>query len=54
MIFIEYAIDVALACHERGINNVAVTAGYINETPREDFFAFMDAANIDRAMLEFG
>ena len=47
VIFIEYAIDVALACHERGINNVAVTAGYINETPREDFFAVMDAANID-------
>ena len=47
VIFIEYAIDVAMACHERQINNVAVTAGYINEPAREDFFAVMDAANID-------
>ena len=47
VIFIEYAIDVAMACHERKINNVAVTAGYINEPAREDFFTVMDAANID-------
>ena len=33
-IFLEYAIDVADACHERGINAVAVTAGYICAEPR--------------------
>ena len=46
-IFAEYAIDSAVACHERGILNVAVTNGYINPAPRRDFFAPMDAANVD-------
>jgi pyruvate formate lyase activating enzyme len=43
----EYAVDVAQACHERGIKSVAVTAGYINPEPRADFYEHMDAANID-------
>ncbi len=46
-IFIEYAIDVAQACHEVGVYSVAVTAGYIQEQPRRDFYAHMDAANVD-------
>ena len=47
VIFHEYARDTALACRERGIKSVAVTAGYINPEPRKEFFAVMDAANID-------
>ncbi len=47
VIFLEYARDVAKACRARGLRTVAVTAGYINPKPREDFFAFIDAANID-------
>jgi pyruvate formate lyase activating enzyme len=47
VIFLEYAIDVAVACHERGLKTVAVTAGYITEEPRAEFFQHMDAANID-------
>ena len=47
VIFLEYAVDVAEACHEQGIMNVAVTAGYVSEEPREEFFRHMDAANID-------
>ncbi|HHI76816.1 MAG TPA: AmmeMemoRadiSam system radical SAM enzyme [Gammaproteobacteria bacterium] len=47
VIFLEYAVDVAKACHERGIKSVAVTAGYISPGAREDFFAHMDAANVD-------
>ncbi len=47
VIFHEYAIDVAAACRERGIKSVAVTAGYINPEPRAEFFAGMDAANVD-------
>ncbi len=47
VIFLEYAIDVAQACRELGIRTVAVTAGYITEEPREEFFRYMDAANID-------
>ena len=46
-IFVEYAIDVAGACHERGINAIAVTAGYILPAPRLDLYAHMDAANVD-------
>lgn len=47
VIFLEYAVDTAQACRERGIRNVAVTAGYICDEPRREFFAHMDAANID-------
>jgi len=47
VIFAEYAMDVADACHARGIKTVAVTAGYIHEAPRREFFAKMDAANVD-------
>jgi pyruvate formate lyase activating enzyme len=47
VIFLEYAIDVAKACHELGVKTVAVTAGYICEEPRKEFFAHMDAANVD-------
>ncbi|MCG9729850.1 AmmeMemoRadiSam system radical SAM enzyme [Shewanella sp. Isolate13] len=47
VIFHEYAIDVAKACHELGIKAVAVTAGYICPEPRVEFFKFMDAANVD-------
>ncbi|MGG7055306.1 AmmeMemoRadiSam system radical SAM enzyme [Nitrosomonas sp. ANs5] len=47
VIFAEYAMDVADACHAHGIKTVAVTAGYIHEQPRRDFFTKMDAANVD-------
>jgi len=47
VIFLEYALDAADACHELGIKTVAVTAGYIHAEPRREFYAKMDAANID-------
>ena len=47
VIFLEYAIDTAIECRKLGIKNVAVTAGYISAGAREDFFAHMDAANVD-------
>lgn len=47
VIFAEYALDTAAACREHGIANVAVSAGYIHAEPRREFFAAMDAANID-------
>ncbi|HEX5034287.1 MAG TPA: AmmeMemoRadiSam system radical SAM enzyme, partial [bacterium] len=47
VIFMEYAVDVAQACHERGIQAVAVTAGEICPEPRADFYRYMDAANVD-------
>ena len=47
VIWAEYAIDTAKACHEIGIRTVAVTAGYLTDIARQDFFSRMDAANID-------
>jgi pyruvate formate lyase activating enzyme len=47
VIFLEYAVDVAAACREVGLRTVAVTAGEICPEPRREFFAAMDAANID-------
>ena len=47
VIFAEYALDTAAACHEIGVATVAVTAGYIHPAPRAEFFAAMDAANVD-------
>jgi len=47
VIFAEYAIDIADACRTLGIKTVAVTAGYITEKARPEFFEHMDAANVD-------
>ncbi|MEX0717494.1 MAG: AmmeMemoRadiSam system radical SAM enzyme [Planctomycetaceae bacterium] len=47
VIFLEYAIDVAIACREAGVKTVAVTAGEICPEPRAEFFDHMDAANVD-------
>jgi pyruvate formate lyase activating enzyme len=47
VIFLEYAVDVADACHELGIKAVAVTAGEICPEPRVEFYRHMDAANVD-------
>jgi len=47
VIFMEYAIDVAKACHAVGVKTVAVTAGYMCDAPRREFYAHIDAANVD-------
>ena len=47
VIFAEYAIDTAVACRAAGLKNVVVTAGFIHAEPRVEFFAQMDAANVD-------
>ncbi len=47
VIFLEYVLDTAAACRERGIRDVAVTAGHICAEPRREFFVAMDAANVD-------
>jgi len=47
VIFAEYAVATAKTARIRGIKNVAVTAGYIEETAWEYFFAEMDAVNLD-------
>jgi len=47
VIWAEYAIDTAKACHARGLKTVAVTAGYITDEARPDFYEHFDAANLD-------
>jgi pyruvate formate lyase activating enzyme len=47
VIFAEYAMDAADACHALGVQTVAVTAGYMHAAPRRAFYAKMDAANVD-------
>ena len=47
VIWAEYAIDTAKACHDVGIKTVAVTAGYISAEARGEFYSVMDAANVD-------
>ena len=47
VVFLEYAVDVARACHELGVKTVAVTAGYVCPEAGREFFSVMDAANVD-------
>ncbi|MGD9683829.1 MAG: AmmeMemoRadiSam system radical SAM enzyme [Candidatus Obscuribacterales bacterium] len=47
VIWLEYAVDTARACRERGLKNVAVTAGYITPEARPEFYSLLDAANVD-------
>jgi pyruvate formate lyase activating enzyme len=46
-IFLEYAADVADACHEVDVQAIAVTAGYICPEPRRDLYGHLDALNVD-------
>jgi pyruvate formate lyase activating enzyme len=47
VIFLEYAVDTAVACHAVGLKTVAVTAGYITKQARGEFYEYIDAANVD-------
>ena len=47
VIFHEYAVDVAQAAAQWGVQSVAVTAGYVEAEPRRALFRHMDAANVD-------
>lgn len=54
VIFFEYVRDTAIACHQRGIKTVIVSAGYICEAPRKELLTQIDAANIDLKALSEG
>ena len=47
VIFHEFAIDTAVACEEACVQSVAVTAGYVCDAPRQEFYRHMHAANVD-------
>lgn len=46
-VWTEWAVESAAACRAAGVRTVAVTNGYISGQARRDFFAAMDAANVD-------
>ena len=43
----EYVRDCAVLCHEKGLQNVLVTNGYVNEGPLLALLPYIDAMNID-------
>jgi pyruvate formate lyase activating enzyme len=47
VVFHEYAIDTAQACHELGLKAVSVTAGFQCAESRREMYRWMDAANVD-------
>ena len=47
IIFYEYMLDTAKLARKRGLKNIMVTAGYINEEPLRELCKYIDAANVD-------
>ncbi|NOY08364.1 MAG: AmmeMemoRadiSam system radical SAM enzyme [Spirochaetes bacterium] len=47
LVHFEYVVDTAKKAHEKGLKNVLVSNGYINEEPADELLNFIDAANID-------
>ncbi len=47
VVFYEYTLDCCREAHEAGLDNVLVTAGYVNEKPMRELCANVAAANID-------
>ncbi len=46
-VWFEYMFDIAQLAHERGLKNVWVTCGYIQQRPLQELCAVIDAANVD-------
>ncbi len=47
LVYYEYTLDSARQARAAGLNNVLVTAGYINQEPLRDLLPYIDAANVD-------
>lgn len=47
IVFIEYAIDTAKIAKKKGLKNIFVTNGYINQEPLKELCKYMDAFHID-------
>lgn len=43
----EYMYDIAVLAHGKGLKNIIVSAGYVEEEPLKELLPFIDAANID-------
>ena len=47
LIWYEYVLDTSKLAHERGLKNVLVTNGFIQQEPLRELLPFIDALNID-------
>ena len=43
----EYMYDIAVLAHKEGLNNILVSAGYVQNEPLSELLPYIDAANID-------
>ncbi len=46
-IYTEYAYDIAVLAHQAGIANIYVTNGYMTSEMLDEFYPYLDAANVD-------
>lgn len=46
-VFYEYMLETAQIAHNKGLKNIMVSNGFINQKPLEELIPFLDAANID-------
>jgi len=51
-IFYQYMLDIAKLAKKKGIKNVIVSNGYINEKPLKELCKYIDGANIDLKSLD--
>ncbi len=47
LVYYEYTLDCAQRAHVAGLNNVLVSAGYVNQKPLGKLLPYIDAANVD-------
>jgi pyruvate formate lyase activating enzyme len=47
LIYYEYTYDTSVLARKRGLKNVLVTAGFLNQKPLKKLYPYIDAANID-------
>lgn len=50
--YFEYMLDIAKISHAKGIRNLMISNGYINEKPLEELLPYLDAANIDLKVFD--
>ena len=50
--FFEYMVDIARISHAKGIKNLLISNGYINEKPLDELIPYIHAANIDLKVFD--
>jgi pyruvate formate lyase activating enzyme len=53
-IWYEYVVDCAELLKEKGLHNVMITNGYVNEKPLHDYLELIDAFNVDLKAFDDG